>query len=299
MPFWKRTPDRYSELLEQGHQLMHQDRPADALPLFEQCVVLRPKAGQAWSSLGQALLDVQRLPEAIVALEHARRFTPNDLAAWYNAGLAHRRLGEFDRALALIEQALQLNPDAWLAWHEKGIILCKNERPEQIERIAEQHLVAFDAFSQAALLRPDHLAAWLWRGRLAWRLTHSVQARARVGVVVEPDPQFYFDAALASFDHVLALAPDDPATLFDKGRTLKDFGAYAEAREVYRRLTRVAGHPNDWYQLALVNNDLGDKAELFASLGQALTLDPALRADAVNDFEAYRDDTEFQQLLEG
>ena len=299
MPFWKRTPDKYSELLEQGHQLMRQERPADALRLFEQCVVLQPKTGQAWSSLGQALLDVQHLPEAIAALENAVRFTPNDLAAWYNTALAHRRLGDFDRALGCIERALQLNPNAWLAWHEKGIILCKNEQPEQIERIAEPHLVAFDAFSQAALLQPDYLAAWLWRGRLAWRLTHSVQARARVGVVVEPDAQFYFDAALDSFDHVLALAPDDPATLFDKGRTLQDFGRYAEAREVYRHLTQVAGHPSDWYQLALVNDKLGDTAELLASLAQALALDPALRADALGDFEDYRDDAAFQHLLKG
>lgn len=116
-------------------------------------------------------------------------------------------------------------------------------------------------------------------------------------MTIEPNAQFYFDAALASFDQVLALAPDDPATLFDKGRTLKDFGFYDEAREVYRRLTSVANDANDWYQLALVNDALGDTVELLASLTQAIALDPALRTDAAGDFAEYQDDAALQRLL--
>lgn len=302
MRFWNRQSNvdqQYAQLFEQGHQCVHQGRLAEALPLFEQCVALQPKNGEAWSYYGWVLLDLHRLDEAIVALDNATKYAPKNVAAWYNKGLALRQIGRIREAAISNNRALELKPDSALAWYQKGLILSGEAHAEQIEQIDKQHFEAFEAFSQAAMLQPDNAATWLRRGRLAWRLAHSVQVRERLGIDMNPHWHEYLDAALTSFDRVLDHVPDDPATLFDKGRALADFGYDVEARDVYRRLTHVADHPNDWYQLALVNSRLGDTAELRASLARALALDPARRADAAGDFENDRDDPDIQQLLDG
>ncbi len=84
MPFWNRKSNTGAELdalLVQGHRLVHQGWPEEALPIFERCVALQPASGLAWSSLGQALLDARWLPEALTALGNAVRLTPEDVAA--------------------------------------------------------------------------------------------------------------------------------------------------------------------------------------------------------------------------
>ncbi len=74
----------------------------EALPYFVKATRSLPNNADSWRFKGQALLDLKRPSEALVALETAWQIAPNDEQVQHHLGIALLALGHYDRMLAEI-----------------------------------------------------------------------------------------------------------------------------------------------------------------------------------------------------
>ncbi len=81
------------------------------------------KSAQEWMKEGNALRDLKRYEEAIVAYEQAIRLDPNYALAYYNKGNALGDLKRYEEALAAYEQAIRLDPNNAVAYIAKVLLL--------------------------------------------------------------------------------------------------------------------------------------------------------------------------------
>jgi tetratricopeptide (TPR) repeat protein len=83
---------------------------AQAIPLWQAVVRLRPSDGHAWISLGWALANEQRFEEAIRAYENGVTLMP-DAMSYFTIAKFHWHLGHFEAACLAAQEALRLQPD--------------------------------------------------------------------------------------------------------------------------------------------------------------------------------------------
>jgi tetratricopeptide (TPR) repeat protein len=101
--------------------------PSAAGRLYAQAIRLCPSNGPALYGLGHALLDQDRVADALKTFRRMNTFFPNDptileaLAATI-ARLPDARRADIAEGLADIEQAVQLRPDAPEAWHLLSVL---------------------------------------------------------------------------------------------------------------------------------------------------------------------------------
>lgn len=105
-----------------AHALGH----ADALMLLAKALTAQDRAGEAVAlltphreaarslaldmALGEALVDAERLDEAVALYRDVRTKAPGTAGVAYNLGIALKALGDFEAALAAYDDALRLDP---------------------------------------------------------------------------------------------------------------------------------------------------------------------------------------------
>ena len=91
--------------------LVEQNRIAEALPHFQAAVEFAPQDTDARSNLGNALRALGRPADAAVAYAQALAQAPNDPSIHYNLATALVDLGRTDEAVAHLREAVRLDPD--------------------------------------------------------------------------------------------------------------------------------------------------------------------------------------------
>ena len=79
--------------------------------LWRDTLAKNPAAWVAWNELGLALLEGNRIPEAIAGFESSVRIHGRNNPAHKHLGLAYARVGETQTAILHFEQALRINPN--------------------------------------------------------------------------------------------------------------------------------------------------------------------------------------------
>ena len=92
-----------------GMALMGQNRPAEAVPLFERATRLKPDFGAAFFNLGMALARSDRKREAVPAFRSAIRQNPERIDSYILLADLHLQLGETAEAAELARQAEALD----------------------------------------------------------------------------------------------------------------------------------------------------------------------------------------------
>ncbi len=82
----------------------------DGVALFEHALAVTENNAVAHATLGLALMDKDRLAEAVEQYETALRISPDYSLAHNDLGVTLARLARFDEAIAHYQAALQLNP---------------------------------------------------------------------------------------------------------------------------------------------------------------------------------------------
>ena len=77
----------------------------------------------AWLHRGNALMDLDRLDEAIVSFDRALSLTPDSIEALTNRSDALSNLHRFEEAVVGYEQVLGLRPEFAYIWANQGIAL--------------------------------------------------------------------------------------------------------------------------------------------------------------------------------
>jgi len=84
----------------------------DAISLFRHVVRLTPNSSSAHVNLGTALLEQNRLSEALACCMTALRINPQDPESENALAMVLARMGRSDEALTHFKRALQINPSA-------------------------------------------------------------------------------------------------------------------------------------------------------------------------------------------
>lgn len=107
-----------SELYRQARELMEMNRLEDAVPLFQQSVALSPHF-KALELLGECLVRLDRLPEAVVPLAAATTLNKGVRAPSLLADV-FLKMGDYQRAYEVAEIALSRDPTNRLALNAKA-----------------------------------------------------------------------------------------------------------------------------------------------------------------------------------
>ncbi|MGH2519836.1 MAG: tetratricopeptide repeat protein, partial [Chloroflexota bacterium] len=160
-----------------GNALQGLHRCEDALPAYDQALVLRPDHAEVLYNRGNALLELGRADEAAASYRSAITLDPMHAQAHYNLGnalqLQHRRR----EAIVHYERAIALRPGFVEAINNMGIAF----------ETLHEYEPAMTCFRAALGLQPQHLAAHHNLGNTLQLLDRLPEARAHLDAALRLD----------------------------------------------------------------------------------------------------------------
>ena len=90
---------------------------------YQQAARNNPKSAQAWTKLGDVLMDAQRYSEAIEAYEKSLALNPKNVNVLVDQGTCYRGVGKYDIAVKQYRKALLIDPDFPNAHRNLGVVL--------------------------------------------------------------------------------------------------------------------------------------------------------------------------------
>jgi tetratricopeptide (TPR) repeat protein len=102
-----------------------------------QAAKMEPKNAQAWINLGNALMDAQRLGEAIDAYGKALVLDPKNVPVLVDQGTCYRGVRQFDKAVEQYRKALKIDPNFPNGHRNLGVVLAfdLNKKPEAVQEL--------------------------------------------------------------------------------------------------------------------------------------------------------------------
>lgn len=194
-----------------GLALAKLHRYEEAVASYEQVISLEPDNASAYDFKGDALYDLKRYEEALTAYEQAVRLTPDDASVHNGKGKALLSLNQHDEALAAFEQAIRLNPGYALAYYNKGRVL---------EILAQQ------AYAKAQRLG--------YSGGSPTTLYRDKQQKTKeqlLSVGSELLALKHYEDALAVYEQIIHLDPNDALAYNNKGIALFELERYEQAKQ--------------------------------------------------------------------
>ena len=171
------SPDSATIHTNIGRLFISMDRYQEACLMLEQAVLRAPKDPQPLLELGRALISIDHAASGLRALGDAARLNPKDPKIFIAMGLAFSDLGDLRKAEQAIGFALKADPGFAPAYLDLGILLEKENRLEELDRLlaqADARRVSgpeIDYLRALSLSRKD-------KAEEALALARSVQSRA-------------------------------------------------------------------------------------------------------------------------
>ncbi|NQV84719.1 MAG: tetratricopeptide repeat protein, partial [Rhodospirillales bacterium] len=228
---------------------------------YQKSLNLKPDYAMAHNNLGNTLLELGRLDEAIASLHKALIENPDFVVAHNNLGNALKALGKLDQAVDSYQRALSLKPDYAEAHNNLGNALTKQGRLD--EAVASYHT--------ALSLKPDLADAHN-------NLSTALKDLGRL------------DEAVASCQKALSLHPDYAEAHSTLGNALRELGKPDEAAGCYQKaITLKPDFAEAHNNLGNTFQELGNLDEAITCYHDALTIKPDY-AEAHSNLElAYRE----------
>ena len=202
-------------------------------------------------SSAPALLQLERHDDALIILAAAARLRPQEPSVLYAQALTLTRLQRFREAIIYLEKAVAADPGNADAWMLLGRLLTQHDG--SLEAI----LRATEAFEQALERRPDSVEIRLGLSR----------AYRRIGLYEEALEPLDGFATAGSVAFGLELA---------RAQIQMQVGSYQGARATLRHAIAEGAGALAYYQLGIVERNLGDLDAAQAALETATRLRPRL-----------------------
>jgi Tfp pilus assembly protein PilF len=145
-----------------GMALVDQQKIAEALAHFERAVAIAPMDTDARSNLGNALRALGRPADAVQAYAEALAQSPDDASIHYNLATALVDLGRVDEAVTHLYAAVRIDPGYVKARSFLGTILVQQRKLED----------ALVQFREVVRLDPQNERAGEWVRRIEAQLGH-------------------------------------------------------------------------------------------------------------------------------
>ena len=122
----------------------------DSISLFEHALKVTKGNYLANANLGAALLEQDKVDQAIEQLQLAIQTNPNCAEAYLNLADAYRKLGQYADAVQVYNRVIQVRPNYAPAYYELGITY---------DRLG-QYQQAIQAYTSALEVKPDYAQAY-------------------------------------------------------------------------------------------------------------------------------------------
>jgi tetratricopeptide (TPR) repeat protein len=218
------------------------------------------------------LVKEERWTEAKSVLEAFLQQEPDSVFGLTNLGACYDQLGQFDRAVELFTQVVELTggaPDA--LW---SLALSQANAGQLEEAIAN-----FERFQKAdpARARAYHVDKTIngLRKILAGELhRHDYVIDTMMKRAFHLGDMGDWEAALVWLDRALALDPEDPVILFNRGYVLSQIDEDAAIEAYHQALRYTTDDPRSAFNLGNIYEKRGQLQESIAAYEQAIALDP-------------------------
>jgi tetratricopeptide (TPR) repeat protein len=218
-----------SYLTTLGTALLKLERRDEAIQVFDKAVQLKPDEADLWRDLGDALLQGGRASEALLCFQRAVELNSGHGDAAYKAGVLLKEERRLDEALAYLDRSADAQPHHAPTFAMRGFVRASLKRYEQ----------AISDYELAIRLDPEHAEACSNLGNALRALGH-------------------LERALVWYDRSLALKPDI-ANATNRGLILTELGRFYEARVAYQYAMRIdPENPSLVWNLSLYQLWLGD-----------------------------------------
>jgi Flp pilus assembly protein TadD len=217
-----------------------------AAQLAQGVLVSRPEVGLALNVLGIVAAKQNNAQVAVMLWETATRAAPAVPQPWVSLGEAFFHIGQFDKAVHCFREALQRGPELHDVRANLGVAL------QQVG----QHEDAVNQIRHALVGNPNHSEATL---ALATSLHHlgrthqaidtlTLAARrfpnhpkflSNLGVLYDKLSPPDLEASVEWYNKALAISPNDPQTLFNRGSSLIQLLKIADARRDWEQALRL------------------------------------------------------------
>ena len=90
---------------------------------------------------GIALLEADRVEEALAAFDMVLKHDPQNALAWRKKGAAYGKLGRHEKALEMLEKSIECNSNDYITWHNKIAALHnlgKKEEAEEAKKVEKR-----------------------------------------------------------------------------------------------------------------------------------------------------------------
>ncbi len=240
------------------------------LELTERSIGIAADDGWSWAQHADALLNVQRLDDALRAYEQADAFGAGAVAQTGRAEVLKAQ-GQFDLALTAFDEVIKQHPENVFAQTGRAEVL----------KAQGQFDLALTAFDEVIKQHPENVVAQTGRaevlkaqGQFDLALTafdevikqHPENVVAKNGRAEVLKAQGQFDLALTAFDEVIKQHPRDAVAKTGRAEVLKAQGQFDLALTAFDEV--IEQHPRD----AVAKTG---RAEVLKALGE---LEPALTA---------------------
>ena len=237
------TAEAYSTL---GDQLSRLRKLPESIDAYRTALSLHADMPEAANNLGLVLGMSGRINEAVTAYRHAIARRPALAEAHSNLSDALRVLGQYDDSISAAREAIRIRPQYPEAFNNLGNALVAAGRTKE----------GADAYESAVRINPNSAEAWNNLGN----------ARAALGLN---------DEAGEAYQSAVRLRPDFAEALSNLGNWLKDAGRLEEAVECYRKA--IAAKPEIveiHNNLANALRELGEPQAAMATFQNAVELRP-------------------------
>ncbi len=205
------TPQRTKEQwIRMAEVLLEQQEYEEALEVCEEALHLGPNAA-AYSRKGEALTNLKRYDEALLAYRQAIRLDTNYAPAYSGQGSSLTHLKRYSQALTAFKQAIRLDHHYAPAYNGRGDTLSDLERYDE----------ALAAYEQAIRLDADNTEYYNGKGNALCDLKR-------------------YDEALSTFEQAIRLDPNYARAYTGKGNALRDLNRNDEALVAYEQAIRLA-----------------------------------------------------------
>lgn len=89
---------------------------------LESIAKANPTNANAWTALGNALMDAQRYAEAIIAYQKSLDIDPKNVDVRVDMGTCYRGVGQPERAIEEYKKGIQFNPRHAMAYMNSGVV---------------------------------------------------------------------------------------------------------------------------------------------------------------------------------
>ncbi len=206
------------QLYSRALELHEQNKPAEAVALYERILSHYPDADLVLYNLGLARYALGEFAAASTSFLRAAEINPDDPDYWFNGALALKQSGEFAQALAAYEKAHALQPDDPDVLYNMGCCLqAAGDRAgaaaayEKVVAISDTHSSALGNLAYCTHLEGEYeRAAVLYRRLLALRPDHTAAGYMLDALegknTAAPPPEYVrrlFDGYAKNFDQDL------------------------------------------------------------------------------------------------